>query len=169
MKILTPSLLLFGLFILGGIVFKSMAPTQCGPIQSNDSIFVLTGDMRRIPFAMRIGRQYPDTQIYIIGVGAPTSYEMTNRINVESQSKSTYQNAVAIRDIVARENLARIVVITTEDHINRAIYLLHDELPNTDIVACPARLYGMPPPQRLQRWITEYIKYIVTMTGIKER
>ena len=85
MKILTPSLLLLGLFILGGIVFKSMAPTQCGPIQSNDSIFVLTGDMRRIPFAMRIGRQYPDTQIYIIGVGAPTSYEMTNRINVESQ------------------------------------------------------------------------------------
>ena len=168
MKILTPSLLLLGLFILGGIVFKSMAPTQCGPIQPNDSIFVLTGDMRRIPFAMRISHQYPDTQIYIIGVGAPASYEMTNRINVESESKSTYQNAMAIRNIVAKNDLNRIVVVTTEDHTNRAIYLLRDELPNTEIVACPTRLFGMPAPQRLQRWTTEYIKYIVTMIGIKE-
>jgi uncharacterized SAM-binding protein YcdF (DUF218 family) len=87
---------------------------------------------------------------------------------IESKSKSTYQNALAIKKIVNDKNLDRIVVITTEDHINRAKYLIHSELPNTEIVACPATLVGMPPAKRLERWTTEYIKYIVTMIGIKE-
>ena len=168
MKILTPSLLFLAMFVIGGMIFKSMSPTQCGTILPDDSIFVLTGDMRRIPFAMRMLRTYPDADLYIIGAGAEGSYEMTRRVTIESYSKSTYQNARAIRDIATRAGLDRIVLITTEDHMNRAQYLLRDELPNVEIVACPTRLSGMPAPRRLERWTTEYIKYIVTLLGIKE-
>lgn len=168
MKLLTPSLLFLGLFVLGGMMFKSMAPTQCGTILPDDSIFVLTGDMRRIPFAMRMLRTYPDADLYIIGVGADASYEMTRRVTVESESQSTYQNARAIHDIVVRAGLDRIVLITTEDHMNRASYLVRSELPNVEVVTCPARLAGMPPARRLERWTIEYVKYIVTMFGIKE-
>ena len=169
MKFLTPSFLLLGFFVIGGMVFKSSAPRECGQIMPDDSIFVLTGDVRRIPFAMRTVSQYPDTDVYIIGAGANTAaFDSARPVMIESESKSTYQNAIAIRNIVNKTGLERIVVITTEDHMNRAEYLIRHELPTTEIVTCPATLYGMPAPRRLERWTTEYIKYIVTMFGIKE-
>lgn len=168
MKILTPSFLLLACFVCGGIMFKSSTPKVCGPILSDDSIFVLTGDARRIPFAIRQLQKYPDADLYIIGAGAPASYETNRKITVESQSKSTYQNAIAIREIVQRTGLDRIVLITTEDHMNRSLYLMHQTLPDTEVVPCPVHLTGMPATKRLERWTTEYIKYIVTMFGIKE-
>ena len=169
MKFLTPSFLLLGIFVLGGMVFKSSAPRECGEIMSDDTLFVLTGDVRRIPFAMRMVQQYPATDVYVIGAGAETAVPQATRpVMVESKSKSTYQNALAIKRIVERTGLDRIVIVTTEDHINRAEYLVRHELPETEIVTCPATLYGMPATRRLERWTTEYIKYIVTMFGIKE-
>lgn len=167
MKLLTPSLLILFCFVIGGIVFKISAPRQCDGIRNDDTIFVLTGDMRRIPFAMRKMHTHPDSDLYIIGAGA-SNYEMAHRVKIESDSKSTYQNALAIRDIADRAGLDRIVIITTEDHMNRAKYLISHELPETEIIACPAPLVGMPPAKRLERWAVEYIKYIATMIGIKE-
>ena len=91
-----------------------------------------------------------------------------DRALIESDSKSTYQNALAIKNIVRQKNLDRIVIITTEEHMNRAKHLIRQELPKTEIIACPAMLVGMPAGKRLERWAIEYIKYIVTMFGIKE-
>ena len=154
---------------MGGMIFKSSAPRECGEIMPDDTIFVLTGDVRRIPFAMRQVQQYPDTDVYIIGAGVETNvFDSARPVMIESESKSTYQNALAIKNIVNKTGLDRIVVVTTEDHVNRAEYLIRSELPDTEIVTCPAALYGMPAARRLERWTTEYIKYIVTMFGIKE-
>lgn len=169
MKFLTPSLLMLSTFVLGGVMFKSMAPTRCATILPDDSIFVLTGDARRIPFAMRQLRQHPDINLYIIGAGAQGSYEMaTKKVKIESESKSTYENAIAIKKIATKAGLDRIVIITTEDHMNRAKYLIRHELPQSEIVVCPVPLTDMPPTKRLERWTIEYIKYIATMMGIKE-
>ncbi len=168
MKLLTPSLLVLTCFVVGGMVFKSMAPRKCATILPDDTIFVLTGDMRRIPFAMRQLRKYPDADLYIIGAGAEGSFEMTRRVTIESDSKSTYQNALAIKEIAQRTGLDRVVIITTEDHMNRAKYLIEHELPYSEIVACPVPLTDMPVAKRLERWAIEYIKYIVTLFGIKE-
>lgn len=167
-RLLTPSFLIFSLFILGGMIFKSVAPIQCGTILPNDSIFVLTGDERRIPFAIRKMQEFPNANLYIIGAGAQGKIAVTRPAIIESKSKSTYQNALAIRSIAEKRDLKRLVIITTEDHMNRATYLVRSELPNTKIIACPAILTGMSPSKRLERWATEYIKYIVTMIGIKE-
>lgn len=168
MKFLTPSLLILACFVMGGMIFKSATPTHCGPIRPNDHVFVLTGDARRIPFAMRQIRKVPRAQLYIIGAGANGLDETMGRAIIESESKSTYQNAQAIRKIVHKNNLRRIVLVTTEDHMNRARFLVASELPDTEIAVCVARLAGMPAPKRLERWTTEYVKYIVTMFGIKE-
>ena len=54
MKFLTPPFVVLGLFVIGGMVFKSYAPRTCGEIMPDDALFVLTGDVRRIPFAMRM-------------------------------------------------------------------------------------------------------------------
>lgn len=169
MKILNPSFLALCLFVLGGMIFKSISPTGCAPILPNDNIFVLSGDVRRIPFAMHQLQMHPDTDLYIIGAGANiTTLDTTRNINIESDSKSTYQNALAIRDIATNADMNRIVIITTEDHMNRSLYLIRHELPGIEVVACPVTLRGMPPAKRLERWTIEYIKYIVTMFGIKE-
>ena len=168
MKFLRPPFLLLGLFVVGGIAFKLTTPNDCDFILSNDSIFVLTGDFRRIPFAERQIEKYPDADLYIIGVGADSGHINSDRATIESESKSTYQNARAIRKIVEKSGLDRIVLITTEDHIHRAKYLIQSELPDTEIVACPAALSEMSAGRRLERWTIEYVKYIVTRLGIKE-
>ena len=149
MKFFTPSFLAFALFIMGGMMFKSMTPSVCGTILPDDSIFVLTGDARRIPFAMRQMRKYPDADLYIIGAGAQGSFEMAKKVTVESDSKSTYQNAIAIRGIAQTTGLDRIVIITTEDHMNRAQYLIRHELPDVDVVPYPVRLTDMTATKRL--------------------
>lgn len=166
-KYIPISLLFICGFIFGGIMFKSMTPPRCEALLQNDNIFVLTGDERRIPYAMRKLEDLQYGKLYIIGAGAENITEREH-VNIECQSKSTYQNSLAIKGIVGQEHLNRIVIITTEDHMNRALYLLRNELPDTDIVACPASLTGMPTPIRVKRWALEYVKYIVTLCGIKE-
>ena len=167
MKYIPISFVILFCFILGGMMFKSMTPPRCESLQQNDNIFVLTGDARRIPYALKKLDSLQYGNLYIIGAGA-TNIPDRKHIYVESLSKSTYQNALAIKHIVETQKISRIVVVTTEDHMNRALYLLRDELPNTDIIACPASLVGMPTSGRLKRWTIEYIKYIVTLFGIKE-
>ncbi len=168
MKYIPASLVFICCFIFGGIMFKTMTPPKCEKLEQTDTIFVLTGDTRRIPYALKKLDSLQYGNLYIIGAGAPQNITTKKHIAIESASKSTYQNALAIKKITDQEHLKRIVIVTTEDHMNRALYLLRDTLPDTDIIACPASLTGMSTPLRLKRWGIEYIKYIVTMFGIKE-
>lgn len=169
MKILTPSLIIFSLFVIGGLIFKISAPIKCGDFMDEDTVFVLTGDARRIPFAIQKIHEIPNANLYIIGAGARGYIPETSAsIKIESDSKSTYQNALAIKKIVNEQQLKRIVVVTTAEHINRAEYLIRHEIPDVSVIACPVGLNGMPVTKRVERWTTEYIKYIVTMLGIKE-
>ena len=166
-KYIPVSFVLICCFVFGGIMFKSVTPPRCESLMQNDTIFVLTGDKRRIPYALKKLDDLRYGNLYIIGAGANKITEREH-VSIETESKSTYQNALAIKNIVEQNLLHRIVVITTEDHMNRSLYLLRDVLPETDIVPCPASLTGMPTPMRLKRWGLEYIKYIVTLFGIRE-
>lgn len=157
MKLFTPSLLILCCLVIGGMAFKFSTPSQCADILPSDNIFVLTGDVRRIPFAMRQMRAHPDTDLYIIGAGSE-NFDMTDgRIKIESDSKSTYQNALAIKNIAHHIGIKRIVIITTEDHMNRARYLVRREVPESEIIACPVPLTGMTTAKRLERWAIEYV------------
>ena len=87
MKFLTPSFLILGFFVVGGMVFKSYAPRSCGEIMPDDALFVLTGDIRRIPFAMRQIRRFPATDVYVIGAGAETAAaDAAHPVLIESES-----------------------------------------------------------------------------------
>ena len=167
MKYIPLSLVFLCCFVLGGLMFKSVTPPRCDALKSNDNIFVLTGDSRRIPYALKKLETLKYGKLYIIGAGAD-NITKKRHVKVESLSKSTYQNAVAIKNIVQKRKLKRLVVVTTEDHMNRSLYLLRDELPETDIIPCPASLSGMSVPARVKRWAIEYLKYIVTLFGVKE-
>ena len=167
-KYIPMSLVLLCCFVLGGLMFKFATPPKCESLLRNDNIFVLTGDARRIPYALKKLETLKYGHLYVIGAGDTTSIPKTKHVKIESASKSTYQNALAIKKIINKKKLKRIVVVTTEDHMNRSLYLLRNELPNTDIIACPASLSGMSVPGRIKRWAIEYLKYIVTLFGIKE-
>ena len=166
-KYIPASFVLICCFVFGGIMFKSVTPPRCESLMQDDTIFVLTGDERRIPYALKKLDDLRYGNLYIIGAGTENLTERPH-VTIETESKSTYQNALAIKKISQQKNLNRVVIITTEDHMNRALYLLRNVLPETDIVPCPASLTGMSAPNRLKRWGLEYIKYIVTLFGIRE-
>lgn len=168
MRLFITTFLLLTSFIIGGLVFKNTTQVQCDTIYENDTIFVLTGDERRIPFAVNQLNKFTKTQLYIIGHEPNKTYKHLPRIRIEKESKSTYQNALAIKKIVTEHKLSRIVLITSVDHINRALYLINSEMPNLEIAICPTPLYGMSFAHRLERWTSEYIKYIATLCGFRE-
>ena len=105
MKYIPVSLVLIFCFVFGGIMFKSMTPLRCQSLQQNDSIFVLTGDARRIPYALKKLDSLQYGNLYVIGAGAVTVIPDHSHINVESASKSTYQNTLAIKKIVTENAL----------------------------------------------------------------
>ena len=53
MKYIPLSFVILFCFVLGGLMFKSMTPPRCESLLQNDNIFVLTGDTRRIPYAVK--------------------------------------------------------------------------------------------------------------------
>lgn len=168
-KIIKPSLIFFAAVVAGGLAFVAMTPNRCSDIAADSSIFVLTGDARRIPFAKKLLDGFPKRNLYIIGVGGGVSNHADNRIHFEVDSRNTYENAIAIKKIVADNNLFHIVVITTEDHMNRSFGLIKKELPNIAVTACPVPLTDMPVQMRIWRWGSEYFKYIGTLLGFKTR
>ncbi len=167
MALFSKSLLVLSLFVMGGMIFKSTAPTTCSTILEKDNIFVLTGDARRIPFAIKILNNKPNVNLYIIGAGANIK-NLPKKVIVESKSKTTYQNAIAIKNIAIKNGLNRIVLITSADHFNRAKYLVRNELNDIEIAHCPVPLSNMTIEKQLERWLTEYLKYIGTLFGMRE-
>ena len=91
-KYIPVSLVLIFCFIFGGIMFKSMTPPRCESLMQDDNIFVLTGDARRIPYALKKLDDLQYGNLYIIGAGAENITDRPH-VNIESESKSTYQNA----------------------------------------------------------------------------
>ncbi|MDR2269178.1 MAG: YdcF family protein [Rickettsiales bacterium] len=169
-KILLNPLLLPAMIFSGGFVAFKLATPKCDPIPNNAHMFVLTGDARRIPFALEQLENHPKRRLYIIGAGTPAlDTKFAQRIEIENQSKTTSENAVAIRHIVLAKMLSEIVVITTMDHINRSLFLIKKKMPHVKINACGVPLTKMPATKRLERWLEEYVKFIGTIIGISNR
>lgn len=174
MKLLTPSLAILILLAGGAVTFKTRTPDKCASVRNDDTLFVLTGDSRRIPYAMKLLENHPDRNLKIIGVGGHEYWalipkDLQPQIELETNSKTTYENARAVRKIVHNKNLSRIVLVTTEDHMNRSMLLIERQLPDTNIIPCPVKLEKMSPHERLVRWGTEYLKYIATLFGLESR
>lgn len=174
MSLLKSSLLPLVFLAGGALVFKEATPNKCELIRDDDTLFVLTGDSRRIPYAMRLLENHPNRHLEIVGVGgheysAFIPEGIKDQVELETLSKSTYENSVAVRQITLKKGLLRIVIVTTEDHINRSMLLIKRQLPNTSVIPCPVKLLNMPPKEKLLRWGKEYIKYIATLFGLENR
>jgi uncharacterized SAM-binding protein YcdF (DUF218 family) len=174
LKLLRPSLLFLIAFIAGAVWFKMSAPKTCPTLGADAKIFVLTGDVRRIPFATKLLYDFPDRRLYIVGVGTHNfspmiSDKIRRQIDIEKDSKTTLENAIAIAEIVQAQGFKKIVLVTTADHMMRSELLIRRRLPDTKITPCPVQLNGMPAPRRLERWGLEYLKYLGTLVGLESK
>ncbi|MDR1207531.1 MAG: YdcF family protein [Rickettsiales bacterium] len=174
LKLLRPSFLILVAFVAGGAWFKASAPKSCPALGTDAKIFVLTGDVRRIPFATKLLYDFPDRRLYIVGVGTHNfspmiSEEIQRQIDIEKDSKTTSENAIAIAEIVHAQGFKKIVLVTTADHMMRSKLLIRRRLPDTKITSCPVQLHGMPAPRRLERWGMEYLKYLGTLIGLESK
>lgn len=168
------------LFAAGGIIFKLSAPPACPPLAKDEKIFVLTGDIRRIPFGLHLLESHPRRRMYIIGVGgiaqgggdyfsAIIPKDEKAKVVIESESRSTYENAIAVREITSAQSIKKFALVTTEDHMTRALLLMQRRMPDAEIIPCPVPLHGMPAARRIERWGTEYFKYLGTLAGMESK
>lgn len=174
MRFLTSSLITLIIIAGGAVAFKISTPDKCALIRGDDTLFVLTGDSRRIPYAMKLLENHPYRHLEIVGVGgheysALIPEDIKPQVDLETVSKTTFENSKAVREITIKKGLSRIVIVTTEDHINRSMLLVKRQLPDTSVIPCPVRLQKMPAKERLIRWGMEYIKYIATLFGLESR
>ena len=101
------------------------------------------------------------------GPGTNDLFELLDSVKVGTYVKGNWEDCFL--DVLNKEvdldnasdlYLTRLVQYQCENLDERYIELIKNELPMVDVVACPATLAGMPPAKRLERWTTEYIKYI---------
>ena len=169
-KILFSPYLLPLFIVVGGFAIFKISTPVCPDIADHASMFVLTGDSRRIPFALEKLDGHPYRRLYVIGAGARSfNTKFHSQVTIENSSKTTYENALAIKKIAREKVLSKIVIITTVDHTNRAVFLMRQQMPYMKVDACPVPLTHMPAQKRLQRWIEEYIKFIGTVFGIAQK
>jgi uncharacterized SAM-binding protein YcdF (DUF218 family) len=169
-KILFSPYLLPLFIVVGGFGFFKISTPRCPDIPGHASIFVLTGDSRRIPFALHKLDGHPYRRLYVIGAGLRSlDTKFHSQVTIENSSKTTYENALAIKKIARERLLSEIVVVTTVDHTNRALFLIKQQIPYVKVQACPVPLSNMPAQKRLQRWVEEYIKFIGTVFGIAQK
>ena len=171
MFLLKPYILLPLLFVAGGIWFRQGAPRTCPHLSEAEHIFVLTGDARRIPFAKRLLEDNPYRKLHIIGVGGdvPIAADLRGQVSTESASRTTHENALAIRAITDLYGIRRFAIVTTEDHMPRAMLLAERHVPGAIIIPCPVPLRNMDASRRLNRWFDEYLKFISTLIGVESR
>ena len=101
----------------------------------SDALVVITGDKRRIPASLELLRNQPDSWLFISGVSKKTnlaeimSLNQTggnengfwNRVILDSNATSTVENAEETEKFIQARNLNRIILITSDYHMLRAL------------------------------------------------
>ncbi|MDR0448922.1 MAG: YdcF family protein [Rickettsiales bacterium] len=166
--IMRPSSLLVLVVMILALVFVHSVP-ECRSVKSKN-IAVVTGDKTRIPRAFEIAKETPGARVLISGAGSnDLKLPAGMKIEIETKSKTTYENSLAIRDWVLKNGFDDIAIITSDYHMWRTMLLLRRQLPFTKIEACAVESQGLTKRHRMELWIREFGKYVMTMVGINTR
>ncbi|MDR2685452.1 MAG: YdcF family protein [Rickettsiales bacterium] len=164
----SPSGLLLSAVFALGLIFYNAVP-ECKWIQSNH-IAVLTGDKQRIPKAIEFARSKPRARLLISGAGSTDLKLPSNLdIEIETESKTTYDNSMAVRDWVIRNGFDDVAIITSDYHVWRTLLLTRRAMPFTKIEICAVSSENLTRRQRMDLWVSEFGKYVMTMLGITTR
>lgn len=166
--ILRPSSLLILVVFIGLLVFLTAVP-ECRNVSSKN-IVVVTGAAERIPRALEIMRLNPDARLLISGAGShQLRLPPDMKIEIETTSKTTFENSLAIKSWVLENGFNDIALITSDYHMWRTMLLTRRQLPFTKIETCAVSPDGLTRRKRLELWMKEFGKYFMTIFGINEK
>lgn len=165
--------------ILVGYLFVSFIysdSSKRNEVMLLDAIVVLTGGTGRIEAGASLLSEGRAPVLILSGVNKESDLKSiffkvnialdTSRIIIEAGAKSTYENAVEVRKILREKGLKDIILVTSNYHIKRALYIFRKVLPE-EVMIYP---YPVPSPNfDEKRWwrsatsirivTTEFIKF----------
>ena len=144
--------------------------------QNIDGIAVLTGGKGRIKLGLNLLAEDSRVKLIISGVDkkAPissilsSSLQEDNRIQIDRESQSTFDNALVITKWAKKNKLININVITSFYHMPRSMMLLNRFTNNINYYAYPVQRKESISHNSLQNiqftlfLIEEYIKYLLS-------
>ena len=145
--------------------------------QNIDGIAVLTGGKGRIDLGLNLLAEGMYNKLIISGVDKkvskssilPNSFQEDDRIYVDRESESTFDNAKIIADWAKKNKLYSINVITSYYHIPRSMLLLNKFSHNIKYFAFPVKREEKKHTNFLENMpftfflMEEYIKYLLSL------
>ncbi len=147
---------------------------------ATDAIVVLTGGRGRVEEGISLYREHRARWLFLVGVDplvrkSDLFKEMTGKrggeeIVLEKSSRNTLENALYSRDLIARQKVRSILLITSRYHMKRAVLIFRSILPK-DIAVYP---YPVDSKNLQQAWwshggsfrllFSEFYKYCLFKT-----
>jgi uncharacterized SAM-binding protein YcdF (DUF218 family) len=139
-----------------------------------DAIAVLTGGPGRIEAGVQLLQDGAAPVLLVSGVGlriglddiariagvAPES--LAGRVSLGRAAASTRGNAIEIAAFAEARGARRILVVSADFHLPRALVELRRALPQAEFVPVPVR----GAPVRTEAWLREYAKYLGAFAGL---
>lgn len=132
------------LVLLAGAVFPHvLARWAPEPVPGDiaDAIFVFTGGENRIAAGFRAWREGKGKELYILGAGPeaklsiilPEGGEIVPddlpRVHIEGWSENTLENAFSAKSVVVTRGYRKVILVTSDYHVPRAMLTLRRVLP----------------------------------------
>ncbi len=153
--------------------------TPAGPVQA-DAIVVLTGGPNRVATGVELLEADQGTRLLISGVnpGSPVADIASAAgasdalfaccVDVGPTAADTEGNALETAAWASEHDYDRLIVVTSDYHMPRALLELQAAMPDTRLIAhavpAPAPWRN---PDEARRWLTEYVKYAAVF--VRER
>lgn len=140
-------------------VWRSLLVIE-SPISQADAILVLGGESQARPItAARLYREGVASKIFIIGTGDHETNRRAllsggvpeNRITIESESKSTLENAEFAKPLLEAAGVRRVLLVTSSFHARRALATFQQRIPGIEFGVTTSRIgWWDTPPGRNQ-------------------
>jgi len=144
-------------------------------VSASEAIVVLTGDKRRIPKAVELLRARKSPKLLISGVykgvtlsaiinaqeGSSTNVqEIWKHIILESKSTSTIGNAKESGKVLKKNQITRVILVTSDFHMMRSLILFKRISPWVEYIPYPV-VYEIEGIESFGRVFLEYWKFVL--------
>ncbi len=154
------------------------------PTEKADGIVVLTGDAHRIAEGVKRLQSNQARRMLISGVGAHTSRQdlagiagqsvlsPTCCIDLDREALNTKGNAIHAARWARTNGFRSLIIVTSDYHMPRSLYLMRQRMPEVEIVPVPVRSHEMDMNSVFLRAfspqvIREYMKYVAVTLGVE--
>ena len=169
------------LFFAGFAVFVLKSPTPpAGFAGQADGIVVLTGGPQRISEALELLRNHQGKRLLITGVHPHTSERRLSQlsgeetlfgccVDIDRAAADTRGNAAEASRWAEQNHFDRLIVVTSDYHMARALLEFSRRMPNRTLTPWPVS--GLPemtmPPALVwaRMWLAEYVKFLFAVVA----